>query len=177
MTAAGRRATVADGWTFRRSVGHAVGKRSFEIASIDEPPAPIALGDWRERVGATFAGRGVYVVTFDSPHEGEVDLSLGKVCWCAAAKLNGEDLPGRFSGPFAWRVKVRKGPNRLGVTVANLLSNAQPDEVRDRVRRDFPNGSNYERFQRPFDRLNREGGLFGPVTFRFVRPEPDYPVP
>ena len=177
MTAAGRRVTVADGWTFRRSVGHAVGKRSFEISAIDEPSAPIALGDWRGRVGATFAGRGVYSVTFDSPHEGEADLSLGKVCWCAAAKLNGEELPGRFNGPFTWRVKVRKGPNRLEVTVANLLSNAQPDEVRDRVRRDFPNGSNYERFQRPFDRLNREGGLFGPVTFRFVRPEPDYPVP
>ena len=71
----------------------------------------------------------------------------------------------------SWRMCVRRGSvktgkNVLEVTVANLLANQLGvDAVRDRILRDFqPNGT-YERFQRPFDKLNHESGLFGPVRF------------
>lgn len=92
-------------------------------------------------------------------------LDLGEVKWCAAVRLNGVDLGARFFGPFRWRVRLAKGGNVLEVTVANLLSNQIGDDaIRDRILRDWqPNGT-YDKWQRPFDKLNRESGLFGPVT-------------
>ena len=79
--------------------------------------------------------------------------------------MNGKDLDARFFGPFRWPVTLKHGRNVLEVTVANLLVNqVGNDAIRDRIIRDFqPNGT-YDRHQRPFDRLNHESGLFGPVT-------------
>ena len=60
---------------------------------------------------------------------------------------------------------LKKGKNVLEVTVANLLANQLGDDaIRGRILRDFQPNGNYDRFQRPFDKLNHESGLFGPVS-------------
>ena len=79
--------------------------------------------------------------------------------------MNGKDIGARFFGPFRWPVKIKTGRNVLEVTVANLLANQLGDDaIRDRILRDWQPNGNYDRFQRPFDKLNHESGLFGPVT-------------
>ena len=155
------------GWTLRPLVSHVAGAEDFEIRSSTDEALPVALGDWRGILGETFSGKALYRVVFDSNAEGDALLDLGEVKWCAAARMNGEDLGARFFGPFRWPVKIKTGRNVLEVTVANLLANQLGDDtIRDRILRDWqPNGS-YDRFQRPFDKLNQESGLFGPVTLR-----------
>ena len=79
-----------------------------------------------------------------------------------SGKLVSRNLPSRTA-----TVKLKKGRNVLEVTVANLLVNQVGDDaIRDRVLRDFKPNGKYDRFQRPFDRLNHESGLFGPVTLQ-----------
>jgi hypothetical protein len=157
--------TLDAGWTLRPLVSHVAGAEDFEIRSCTDEAQPVALGDWRGILGETFSGKALYRVAFDSNAEGDALLDLGEVKWCAAARMNGEDLGARFFGPFRWPVKIKTGRNVLEVTVANLLANQLGDDViRDRILRDWqPNGA-YDRFQRPFDKFNQESGLFGPVT-------------
>ena len=140
----------------------------FEIKPCDSDAKPVSLGDWRGVLGGTFSGKALYRIEFESETEGDALLDLGEVKWCASARLNGEDLGVRFFGPFCWSVKLKKGRNVLEVTVANLLVNQVGDDaIRDRVLRDFKPNGKYDRFQRPFDSLNHESGLFGPVTIQF----------
>ena len=162
---------ISDGWTLRPLVSHVAGADDFEMRTCSNPARPIALGDWRELLGETFSGKALYSIEFDSPEAGDAMLDLGEVKWCAAVRLNGVDLGARFYGPFRWRVRLAKGGNVLEVTVANLLSNQIGDDAtRDRILRDWqPNGS-YDAHQRPFDRDNHAGGLFGPVTLRRTKP-------
>ena len=134
----------------------------------DDKAVAVSLGDWRGVLGETFSGKAAYRVEFVSDSEGDALLDLGDVKWCAAVRLNGKGLDARFFGPFRWPVTLKHGRNVLEVEVANLLVNqVGNDAIRDRIIRDFqPNGT-YDRFQRPFDRLNHESGLFGPVTITF----------
>ena len=159
---------LATGWTIRPLVAHVAGKAEFEIRPCSDEARPASLGDWREVVGETFCGKALYSVAFDSEVEGDALLDLGEVKWCAEARLNGADLGARFFGPFRWPVKLRKGRNVLEVTVANLLaSQVGDDAIRDRILRDYQPNGRYDQFLRPFDRLNHESGLFGPVTLLF----------
>ena len=159
------RVAISSGWTLRPLVTHVAGREDFELRSCSGEAKPVALGDWRGLLGETFSGKALYRVEFDSEIDGHALLDLGEVKWCAAVRLNGEDLGARFFGPFRWPVKVKKGRNILEVTVANLLANQIGDDaIRDRILGDWqPNGT-YERLQRPFDKCNHESGLFGPVT-------------
>jgi hypothetical protein len=85
-------------------------------------------------------------------------------------RLNGVDLGARFFGPFCWEVSLKKGLNVLEVTVANLLVNQVGDDAtRDRILNEFKPNGQYDRFQRPFDKLNHESGLFGPVSITCER--------
>ncbi len=155
-------------WTLRPLVSHVAGAGDIEIRSFDAPAHPVALGDWSCVLGETFSGKALYRVEFDWPEADEALLDLGEVKWCAAARLNGADLGARFFGPFAWPVMLKKGRNILEVMVANLLANQMGDDaIRDRILRDWTPHGNYDRYQRPFDKLNHESGLFGPVTLRF----------
>ena len=62
---------------------------------------------------------------------------------------------------------MKAGKNVLEVTVGNLLANQTGDAaLRDRVIREFPPKSPYDRQQRIFDMENHESGLFGPVIFQ-----------
>lgn len=160
--------TLSSGWTLRPLVSHVAGQDNFELRPCTGEARPVALGDWRGVLGEAFCGKALYRVEFDSETGGDALLDLGEVKWCAAVRLNGEDLGARFFGPFRWPVKVRSGRNVLEVTVANLLaSQIGDDAIRDRILGDWqPNGT-YDRFQRPFDKLNHESGLFGPVVIHF----------
>ena len=157
-------ALPVSGWTLRPLVSHIAGKEDFEIRPCDVPAQPVALGDWRGILGGTFSGKAFYRAEFDSPDGGGAILDLGEVKWCASVRLNGEDLGGRFFGPFRWNVRLAKGRNVLEVTVANLLANQVGDNaIRDRILRDWqPNGA-YDSHMRPFDKDNHESGLYGPV--------------
>ena len=156
-------ARLSEGWTVRRLVSHEAGQDDFVIRTIDEEPMPTPLGDWRARLGETFCGKAVYRIAFDSDIEREVQIDLGRVCWCAGVRLNGEELGNRFFGPFRWEAKLAKGRNVMEVTVANLLSTLLGDRaVRTRIASRYP-PAGYEARQAPGDLLNRESGLFGPV--------------
>ena len=155
--------TLTDGWTARRLASHEAGRDDFVVRAVDEPPTPAALGDWRAKFGEAFCGKVAYRVEFDSDSERDAQIDLGRVCWCAGAKLNGADLGSRFFGPFRWEVRLAKGRNVLEVTVANLLSTLLGDRAtRARIAADYPPGW-YEERQAPGDLQNRESGLFGPV--------------
>ena len=161
----GRSVALGAGWTLRALVSYEVGATDFEVKRCTAEAKPVVLGDWRGVLGEQFSGKALYRVEFDSDVAGEALLDLGEVKWCASARLNGVDAGARFFGPFRWPVTLKKGKNVLEVTVANLLANQLGvDAIRDRILRDFqPNGT-YERHQRPFDKLNHESGLFGPVS-------------
>ena len=161
----GRRIVLDSGWNLRAVVSHEAGKDDFELKACCGQAVSAPLGDWRGVLGETFSGKAIYRVEFDSDSGGDALLDLGDVKWCASASLNGNALGARFFGPFRWSVMLKQGRNVLEVTVANLLANQIGNkEIRDRIMFDFqPNGA-YDRFQRPFDRLNHESGLFGPVT-------------
>ena len=157
-------ANLTDGWTVRRLVSHEAGKDDFVIRNIDETPMPTALGDWRTLLGETFCGKAVYRVEFDSDAAREVQIDLGRVCWCTGVRLNGKELGNRFFGPFRWEAKLIKGKNVMEVTVANLLSTLLGDRaVRARIEAAYPPCAGYEARQAPGDLQNRESGLFGPV--------------
>lgn len=157
-------AALTDGWTVRRVVSHEAGKEDFVIRSVDEMPVNATLGDWRGRLGETFCGKATYRIEFDSDAVREVQVDLGRVCWCAGVRLNDEDLGNRFFGPFRWNATLAKGRNVLEVTVANLLSTLLGDRaVRARIAAAYPPSPGYDPRQAPGDLQNRESGLFGPV--------------
>jgi hypothetical protein len=163
-------ALPVSGWTLHPLVSHIAGKEDFEIRPCDMPAQPVALGDWRGVLGDTFSGKAFYRAEFDSPDGGGAILDLGEVKWCASVRLNGEDLGGRFFGPFRWNVRLAKGRNVLEVTVANLLANQVGDDaIRDRILRDWQPNGRYDSHMRPFDKDNHESGLFGPVTITLVK--------
>ena len=161
----GRQIVLDSGWTLRARVSHEAGREDFEVKQCDGKAVAASLGDWRGVLGEAFSGKAVYRVEFDSDSECDSLLDLGAVKWCASVRLNDKELGARFFGPFRWAVTLKQGRNVLEVTVANLLVNqVGNDAIRDRIIHDFqPNGT-YDRFQRPFDRLNHESGLWGPVT-------------
>ena len=165
--------TLDSGWTLRALVSHVAGATDFEVKPCSGEARSVALGDWRGVLGETFSGKVLYRVEFDSDVEGRALLDLGDVKWCASVRVNDVDLGARFFGPFRWPASLKKGRNVLEVTVANLLVNQVGDDtIRDRVLRTFKPNGQYDRYQRPFDRLNHESGLFGPVTIRL----PAHPV-
>ncbi len=165
--------TLTNGWSSCRLVSHELENDDFVIHRLDEPFSPMELGNWQTRFGETFSGRAAYRIEFESPVSGQVKLDLGQVCWCAGVKLNGMDLGKRFFGPFTWEVELKKGRNVLEVEVANLLSSLLGDRAtRERIAKAYPPNPNYEPRQGPGDLRNREGGLFGPVSFHERVPIP-----
>ena len=156
---------IKDGWMARKTAAYTVGQRRLERRLVEERPKPVRLGDWRRDFGDTFSGRVVYSAEFSSKAAGLVEIDLGVVRYCAGVALNGCDLGKRFFGPYKWRAFVKKGVNRLEVDVCNLLVNQTGNEqIRERVNRDHPPRSSYDTWQRPFDLLNHDSGLYGPVT-------------
>ena len=159
--------TLADGWTFRRTVSHGLAGDDFAVRPVEEPFRPIALGDWRPVIGDTFCGRGVYRTEIESDRVRDVQVDLGQVRWCAGLRVNGTDCGKRFFGPYRWEVRLEKGRNVVEVEIANLMSALLGDRaVRQRLAAERAPSPYYELHQGPADLLNREGGLYGPVVVR-----------
>ena len=156
---------ITDGWTARRTASYTAGRNCLERRQVEEAPRPVELGDWRRYFGDEFSGRAVYCAEFSAKEAGPVEIDLGVVRYCAGVTLNGCSLGRRFFGPYKWRGFAKKGVNRLEVEVCNLLVNQTGSErIRARINRDHPPRSSYDRWQRPFDLLNHDSGLYGPVT-------------
>ena len=155
---------IKEGWTLTPLRRHYAGKSDFVVENVKAEPMPVSLGDWREKLGYDFCGVALYRNEFESTG-GEAVLDLGAVCHASSVRLNGEQLPDRFAGPFRWRVCLRKGKNTIEVKVANTLASAISDpRVRDRIARDFPPRSVFDVRQAEYDRSNLRSGLVGPVT-------------
>ena len=125
------------------------------------------LGDWRDLLGEEFSGRVIYRVAFNSPAEGEAELDLGEVHNCCSVRLNGQDIGAKYAGPYTWRAALRRGVNKLEVTVANAPVNAlAPLHFRRYVAAAFPPESSYEKRVRKFNECGHESGLYGPVLVK-----------
>lgn len=166
----GRSFRLDSGWLMRPTLSYSVGKADFDIRPVEDvPEKAVALGDWRKELGGTFSGCVLYRNSFNMARAGRAIISLGRVCHHCSVKLNGDELPLKFFGPFDYEVKLKKGVNTLEVTVANTLANAvAPDEVQQRIIKDFPPASPYMPKESVFNRCNNESGLYGPVTVTLI---------
>ena len=160
---AGKKVDALKDWTIQPLTQHLAGASDIEIRRRTDAPVPVELGDWRPVLGYDFSGTALYRTTFESAG-GAAVIDLGSVNWACSVKLNGKPLPTKYTRPFRWDVDLAKGSNVIEVTVANTLANALAQrEVRDRLAREFPPRSGYDRRQAVYDQENRESGLFGPV--------------
>ena len=154
-------------WRLKPLVRHSIGAEDIEIRRCEGGSLPAELGEWAPFLGADFSGDAVYSCSFTTERR-FLWIDLGKVCFCASVKLNGRELGSLFRSPFRFDLTpaLKKGRNRLEVTVSNTLANAlAAPGVRERVVRDFPPESPYEERQRAFEKDSLTGGLFGPVRF------------
>ena len=87
----------------------------------------ILLGDWATQGLKGYAGEATYERMIDLPAEYAKErlfLDLGEVGVCVSVSLNGKDLGTRLCRPFRFDLgeHVKRGRNRLQITVANTLS-------------------------------------------------------
>ena len=93
---------------------------------------------------------------------------MGKVCYAARVTLNGRRLGGRMMSPFLFPLgdSLRKGKNRLEITVTNTLANViNSAPVQEAWKKRF-RPSVYEPMLRSFERESFCSGLLGPVVLR-----------
>ena len=160
--------TIDKGWQMAIESRLAAGPSVLEMVKCDYAPfLATKLGDWRDVLGEEFSGRVVYRVAFESPVAGEAELDLGEVHNCCSVRLNGQPVGAKYAGPYTWRVALRRGVNKLEVTVANAPVNAlAPSHFRRYVTAAFPPESPYEKRVRKFNESGHESGLYGPVRVR-----------
>jgi len=154
-------------WSLKPLTRHFIGAEDIEISRCGEKTRPAELGDWAPILGADFSGDAVYSCSFTTERR-SLWLDLGRVCFCASIKLNGRKLGSAFRSPFHFDLTsaLKRGRNRLEVVVSNTLANALATPgVRERIVRDFPPESPFEKRQRAFEKESCCGGLFGPVRF------------
>jgi len=156
-------------WTLRPLWKRFPGRHEYETVTCDAAPQAAAPGDWRKYLGDDFSGEAVYALDFHcSEAEKAVFLDLGKVCYAARVRLNGEPVGGRMTSPFIFEVKglVRNGLNHLEIALTNTLANAvNAESVQEYWREHFPK-SVYAPMQRSFERESLISGLLGPVALR-----------
>ncbi len=95
----------------------------------DSDPAQILIGDWATQGLAGYTGEAHYDRVIDLPDEYAKEhlfLDLGEVGVCARVQINGRDAGTRVCTPFVFDLgrNVRPGKNRLHITVADTLANA-----------------------------------------------------
>lgn len=157
--------TLPDAWRLRPLRRHLVGREDFEIHPCHDPEVPAAAGDWSSVLGSGFSGDALYSCEFET-EERSLWLELGRVCYCAEVKLNGKSAGKCFRPPFIFDLSpvLKRGSNRLEITVSNTLANAlAAPGVLERITADFPPSSPYESQQRAFEADSLAGGLYGPV--------------
>ena len=95
----------------------------------DSDPAQILIGDWVTQGLAGYVGEAHYDRVIDLPDEYAKEhlfLDLGEVGVCARVQINGKDAGTRVCTPFVFDLSqnVRPGKNRLHITVADTLADA-----------------------------------------------------
>jgi hypothetical protein len=136
------------------------------------------LKSWTEIPEARFfSGRGTYETEFqmaERPPDGlGVILDLGRVHETAEVHINGDPAGVAWMRPYRLDItsRVRRGTNRLRVSVTNLLINRvlglgpiDYSAVYERYGRRFPPGEEWEKVREPL-----VSGLLGPVRLVFYK--------
>ena len=95
---------------------------------------PDSLQLWLEYGYGTYSGTADYLTTFETPHDGEYLLDLGRVDDLAEIFLDGVSLGEKITPPYAWKTGfLKQGAHELRITVCNGPGN------RDRLA-DLPSG-------------------------------------
>lgn len=161
--------TLADGWTLRPLLQVLAEKSDYETFAPAAPAQPTALGDWRPQLGDDFSGDALYATEFLSPTAGPAVIDLGDVRYAASLRINGRKPLAKFLAPFRFAVELRRGRNRLEVTVSNTLANClSTPAVARRFQTIIPQCP-YEERQHRFEQNSLASGLFGPVTIAWLR--------
>ena len=95
---------------------------------------------------------------------GPAVIDLGDVRYAASLRINGRKPQTKFLAPFRFEVELRRGPNRLEVTVSNTLANCLSTPAVARRFQTIIPLCPYEERQRRFEQDSLASGLFGPVT-------------
>ncbi|MCI5779539.1 MAG: hypothetical protein MR051_06980 [Lentisphaeria bacterium] len=152
-------------WRLRPLVKH-------EVKEVRQIPCgakaiPAKTGDWRPYLGEDFSGTARYTAEFRWNGTAEINfIDLGQVNYTAAVKLNGREIGRKFCGPFVFDLRgaLRRGRNRLEITVANTLANAlSPADVQEYWKKRRKVESPYNTIQLGFEKESLPSGLFGPV--------------
>ena len=161
--------TLAEGWTLRPPLQIHAEKSDYEMIALTTPAQPTNLGDWRQQLGDDFSGDALYATEFHSPTAGPAVIDLGDVRYAASIRLNGRKPQAKFMPPFRFEVELKRGQNRLEVTVSNTLANClSTPTVAERFQVIIPKCP-YEERQRRFEKDSLESGLLGPVTVRRIK--------
>ncbi len=131
------------------------------------PPVKAKLGDWGKYLGDDFSGTALYSSTFRFDGKENIKfIDLGQVNYTCCVKLNGKVIGRHFTGStiFDLRPALKKGVNKLEITVSNTLANAlHPQEVQDYWQKTRKVASAYNTIQLVFETEALPSGLFGPV--------------
>jgi hypothetical protein len=121
-----------------------------------------------------YSGKAVYKKTFSiSPGDlkrTKTILDLGNVLEMASIKINGNQLPVRWSAPFQFDITgyVKAGNNQLEVEVVNLWPNRLIGDSKLPLDKRFTK-TNIIKFENTeAEKLLRESGLLGPVQLNFI---------
>ncbi len=157
-------------YSFRKCAQFILGDMEALYKMYDEPSAAIKLGDWREIVGESFYGSGVYSTEFARP-KGDFEkftIDLGRVDYSAELFLNGEHLGVLVMPPYRLSVSasVLKEKNLLEIRVTNNAANEY------KYTKTFDKFSKwqvspYHNKQMAFCDDKLTGGLFGPVKIYY----------
>ena len=168
--AGGPAISLAAGWRLRPLRQYSADVNNCDPRAVRVAARPVELGDWRPWLGEHFSGDAEYAVDFEYHGGGDAVLDLGDVRYACSAVLNGQPLGERAWPPYSFRVAklLRRGRNRLTVTVTNTLANAIADpEALASWRQRYPDRPlDYDQRQRAFEVDSLPSGLFGPVTLR-----------
>ena len=124
-----------------------------------------------------YSGKAIYKKTFSITSEDlkgtEAILDLGNVLEMASIKINGNQLPVRWSAPFQFDITdyIKPGNNQLEVKVVNLWPNRLIGDSKLPVDKRFTK-TNIVKFEDAnAEKLLRESGLLGPVQVKFIHHE------
>jgi hypothetical protein len=156
-------------WRLRPLTVHRFENSGFVCEPLERGAVEVELGDWRGVLGDEFSGDALYTTDFRcDTSEAYSFLDLGLVKYACSVRLNGEKLGERAWSPFVFNLSgiLRKGKNRLEITVSNTLANAlSPEKLLRRWLEKYPE-SPYENRQRTFEQESLSSGLFGPVCLK-----------
>lgn len=157
-------------YTFRKTKQFVFGEMTYSYDAVQDEEKSVALGDWREIVGESFSGSGVYKTTFKKPENTKetLVLDLGKVSHSCEVFLNGKSLGVRVFTPYRYEIPsvLLQDENILEIRVSNTPANElQYTKSFDKWAK--WQLSPYYDNAIEFDKDCLDGGLFGPVKLKY----------